>query len=217
MNCLNCNKELTKGQLKYCSNTCQKEYENNQRIQLWLNGEDNGLRGNQLSSTIRNYLLKKHNYKCDICGWGEMNPITNKIPLEIHHIDGDYTHNTEDNLQVLCPNCHSLTPNFRNNGQGRPNRIGSNLKRTKKLCIDCGKEILSTSIRCKECEAKHRVTEKRIKREELKQLIRDIPFTEIGKQYNVTDNAIRKWCKRYNLPFRKKDINILTDEEWEKI
>ena len=33
------------------------------------------------------------------------------IPLELHHIDGNRFNNKIDNLQILCPNCHSLTPN----------------------------------------------------------------------------------------------------------
>ena len=35
--------------------------------------------------------------------------------------------------------------------------------------------------------------------------------------FGVTDNAIRKWCKLYNLPFKVKDIKTYSDEEWEKI
>ena len=124
---------------------------------------------------------------------------------------------SESNLQVLCPNCHSLTPNFRNNGQGRPGRITTENRSSKKYCIDCGKEIFSTSLRCRDCEHKNRITEKPVTREELKILIRTKPFTEIGKMFKVTDNAIKKWCKTYNLPFRKKDINLYSDDEWELI
>ena len=40
---------------------------------------------------------------------GEINPYTRTIPLEIHHKDGNYLHSVEDNLMLLCPNCHSLT------------------------------------------------------------------------------------------------------------
>ena len=56
--------------------------------------------------------FEKYNNKCQICGWGEENPTTHKIPLQIHHIDGDCTNNKEENLQLLCPNCHSLTETF---------------------------------------------------------------------------------------------------------
>lgn len=44
-----------------------------------------------------------------------------------------------------------------------------------------------------------------------------MPFTKIGEMYNVTDNAIRKWCDNYNLPRRKKDILQYSEEEWGKI
>ena len=56
---------------------------------------------------------------------------------------------------------------------------------------------------------------KPITREELKNLIRIFPFVEIGKQFNVSDNAIRKWCKLFSLPFKKEEIKKYTDKEWE--
>ena len=56
-----------------------------------------------------------------------------------------------------------------------------------------------------------------INRETLKKLIRTKPFTKIGEQYQVSDNAIRKWCIKFNLPSKKKDINSYSDEEWENI
>lgn len=47
--------------------------------------------------------------KCEMCGLGEW--MGNKIVLELHHIDGNRFNNDLSNLQILCPNCHSLTPN----------------------------------------------------------------------------------------------------------
>ena len=41
-----------------------------------------------------------------------MNPFTEKFPLTVHHIDGDCRNNKEDNLELLCPNCHSLTGTY---------------------------------------------------------------------------------------------------------
>lgn len=41
------------------------------------------------------------------------------------------------------------------------------------------------------------------------QLIQDLlkyPMIQIGKKYNVSDNAVRKWCKKYDLPYKQKDI-----------
>lgn len=56
-------------------------------------------------------LLNIREYKCECCGNSEW--LGQKIPLEIHHIDGDHYNNSLDNLQLLCLNCHALTPNFR--------------------------------------------------------------------------------------------------------
>jgi len=50
--------------------------------------------------------------KCEVCGLlGEYNgkPLT----LELHHIDGDRKNNSLENLQILCPNCHSQTHTYR--------------------------------------------------------------------------------------------------------
>ena len=69
-------------------------------------------------------MFEKFNNRCCKCGWGETNPYSQTIPLEIDHIDGDYSNNNEKNLQLLCPNCHSLTSTYKgaNKGQGRKDR-----------------------------------------------------------------------------------------------
>lgn len=52
-------------------------------------------------------------------------------------------------------------------------------------------------------------------RDKLKDLIRNKPFTEIGKMFGVTDNAVRKWCTIENLPKSKTLINFYSDKEWD--
>ena len=39
--------------------------------------------------------------------------------LQIDHIDGDFHNNLAENLRLLCPNCHSQTPNFAGRSRGR--------------------------------------------------------------------------------------------------
>ena len=56
-----------------------------------------------------------------------------------------------------------------------------------------------------------------MRRDELKKLIRSKSFCAIGKQFNVSDNAIRKWCKNYNLPTKKSEIKQYSDKEWEEV
>ena len=73
-------------------------------------------------------------------------------------------------------------------------------------CIDCDKTIDIKAIRCKECENANRHKVERPSKEELSQLLQDSNFSSIGRTYGVSDNAVRKWCKYYGLPYRKKDI-----------
>jgi hypothetical protein len=54
-------------------------------------------------------------------------------------------------------------------------------------------------------------------RDELKFLIRNSSFKEIGRKYGINDNSVRKWCDAYNLPRRAIDIKRYSDEEWESI
>ena len=215
--CLYCKKELTSDQRHntYCSIKCANEHRKQQKIEDWLNGKTSGTRqGGQISESIRKYLLEKNNYKCQCCGWGEINPVTKKVPLEIHHIDGDYLNNKPENLQVLCPNCHSLTPNFK--ALNKSDRVRTQVRK-QNYCIDCGQPISFGATRCKSCNGKQQITEKPVTRKNLKEMIRNMPFTTIAKQFDVTDNAIRKWCIAYGLPSKKKDIKQYTDEEWDQI
>ena len=54
-------------------------------------------------------------------------------------------------------------------------------------------------------------------REILKNQIRTLSFCEIGRRYAVSDNTIRKWCKGFDLPFKKSEIANYTDEDWSNI
>lgn len=115
--CLNCGEKLNKNQQKYCSAKCQASFERKIYVDKVNAGLIDGLKKTgtttKVSDNIRSYLFEKYDNKCQLCGWGVIHPITGKIPLEIHHIDGDKTNNKEENLQLLCPNCHALTVNYK--------------------------------------------------------------------------------------------------------
>lgn len=126
MQCKNCLKEINPRN-KYCSIKCQKEFEYKEYICKWKKGEITGLRGDyQISMNIKKYIFNKYNNKCARCGWGVINKYTNTLPLEIEHIDGNYKNNKEENLILLCPNCHSLTSTYKganlNNGRKSRNK-----------------------------------------------------------------------------------------------
>lgn len=89
-------------------------------------------------------------------------------------------------------------------------------RREIKFCCDCNVQLKDyNSVRCPKCDKIHqRKVKDRPDRDLLKTLIRTKSFTEIGRLYGVTDNTIRKWCKGVNLPTKKSEISILTDDEW---
>lgn len=75
-------------------------------------------------------------------------------------------------------------------------------------------------MRCKPCSVNHIhsiLNDNELNRSQLKTLIRKYTFTKIGEMCDVTDNAVRKWCDKYNLPRKSREIKRFTDEEWDKI
>jgi len=122
--CLNCGKKLLSHQTKFCCSKCNSEYEHKEYIKRWQQGLETGLKGDyQISNHVRKYLFETRGCRCEICGWNSINVYTNTIPVEIHHKDGNYLNNTEENLQILCPNCHSLTETHKShNKNGRKGR-----------------------------------------------------------------------------------------------
>lgn len=71
--------------------------------------KDSSYQSFKLKKRILEEGIKEH--KCEMCGGTEW--LGHKIPLEIHHINGDNTDNRLENVQMLCPNCHALTDNYR--------------------------------------------------------------------------------------------------------
>lgn len=118
--CLACCTEISKKN-KYCDNVCQASFTHDQYISEWKAGRKTGDRGvntKNLSAHLVRYLKSKYNDSCSICNWHEVNLKTGQVPLEIDHMNGNSSDNAENNLRVLCPNCHSLTSNYKNSNKG---------------------------------------------------------------------------------------------------
>lgn len=110
-------------------------------------------------------------YKCSECGISEWNG--KEISLQLDHINGVNNDNRIENLRFLCPNCHSQTETF----------SGKRHKKWK-LCIDCGKEITSKSLRCRSCSSKKSNKKQRkfeVEKEELEKLLTEMSLVKIGK------------------------------------
>ena len=83
----------------------------------WLSGKRNVVTKN-ISGHIKRFLLEKYEEKCSLCGWNERHSSTLRAPLEVDHLDGNADNNYVENVRLLCPNCHALTPSFRNLNKG---------------------------------------------------------------------------------------------------
>lgn len=117
--CPNC--ETLTYNSKYCSTLCQHEYEWKERFQQIQDG-------NVLPEYhMKRYIIETRGEKCESCGIGaEWN--NKPLTLQMDHIDGNSDNNALDNLQILCPNCHTQTHtwcgrNKKNTKRNKYNRI----------------------------------------------------------------------------------------------
>lgn len=108
---------------KYCSRKCSKQGLRQEIVEKWLSAPE-GLKNLDSNSAIALHIKGLAEYKCTLCGWAKINRHTGRVPVQIHHVDGNPENNTIENLQVLCPNCHALTQSYKgaNRGKGRKNR-----------------------------------------------------------------------------------------------
>jgi hypothetical protein len=112
---------------------------------------------------------------CELCGQDEIWQ-GKKMSLILDHINGVNIDNRLENLRIVCPNCDATLDTF------------CSKNRTKVLKVK-----------------KERPT----KKVSLTQLYMDLEseksYVAVGKKYGVSDNAIRKWFKSYNVepPKRK--------------
>ena len=121
----------------------------------------------------------------------------------ITRINNGYTHKMPNLTYPIRLSEYGISPQFLELKEDKAN-----------YCIECGKKITYKSVRCSTCASINSRLVNRPNREDLKNLIRNNSFVAIGKLYNVSDNSIRKWCKSVNLPFRRSDIDNMSDEEW---
>lgn len=185
-------------------------------------------------------LISVFSSKCCICGFNAYSEA-----LDFHHVNPEekefaLSSNVMKSLDkqlteakkciLVCANCHrgihagyiqiptNYTTFFNEERAKELLEINEEIKHGKKhYCVDCGKVISNEAQRCSECASKNSRLVERPTRAELKNLIRNKPFTQIAKQFNVSDNAIRKWCKSEGLPTKKTEIKKYSDLEWENI
>lgn len=86
----------------------------------------------------RRRVFEEQNYSCNKCGISEWQGF--KISLELEHKDGNTTNNVRENLEGLCPNCHSITDTWR--GRNKPTKNGVT-EVTDEFLLQCLKETIN--------------------------------------------------------------------------
>jgi len=121
-NCLYCGTENEwKGYSytnKYCNSDCHNAHKTECKIIEWKQT------GKLSKRPVKEYLSRQKEgcWECGITQWNGK-----EIVLELEHIDGNSTNNKEENLSLLCPNCHSQTQTYKNRNKGN----GRHYRRTR--------------------------------------------------------------------------------------
>ncbi len=148
---------------------------------------------------IRDGIMEHKCYNCNLDKWLEI-----KIPLEMHHKDGNNKNNNLENLILLCPNCHALTDNYRGRNQARSTKTVEHItekKEHKRLdssntpCVSCG-NLRWNKAKTGLCSVCLKLSYRRVERpsiEILEQQTKKLGFCGTARLYGVSDNAIRKW------------------------
>lgn len=181
---------------------------------------------------------------CEICNITEWQNA--ELSFELDHKNGDNLDHRIENLRILCPNCHSQTPNYRgrkkknssiseyrkdnylealNSSNGKIERLVETPKEVKvrvrvkkdktfKICPQCLLEFQPTqskkskycSVLCYRMDSRSNFPPK----DELLKSFEELEsFVQVGKRYNVSDNAVRKWCRAYGILQERLNKNYM--------
>lgn len=148
--------------------------------------------------------------KCQICGYCKCNDA-----LDFHHIGDDKEFNIGQAIPrwkwsriveelkkcvLFCSNCHREIHSKKADDIELKNLIRPWIVVKCPICKmefdTCNSEQIYCSIKCLSFSNRKVV---RPSKEELQQLLDNTSWTQIGKMFGVSDNAVRKWAKRYGL------------------
>lgn len=170
------------------------------------------IRGKRIKQVLFTLGIKEE--KCEKCGLMYWNG--QPLSLELHHKDGNPYNNSLENFEILCPNCHSQTENFRGritkqekkemmwietNTQSKTKNKSIPKISPNKFCKCCGKNLTTKqkSFCSYKCMAEWNAQNVPTKEELIELREKYKSNVQIGKAKGVSDNAVKKWFKKYNL------------------
>jgi len=115
-NCLNCHEDIkVKNNIFFCSHNCYRQFEwKNNTLPKYLKMVEDELPMQKWQ--VRLMITRTRPHICEICSITEWN--NKPITLEVDHIDGNHKNNKQENLRLICPNCHSQTDTYKNKNRG---------------------------------------------------------------------------------------------------
>jgi len=184
--------KFEKNSNEYRKSICIGRFSKNNKKDLSsiLTKNSNYSRGHLKERLISENILENNCSECSLSDMWNNKPIT----LQLDHINGIRNDNRIENIRLLCPNCHSQTHTF----------SGRNLPLINK-CLDCNCRIKKQNDRCRKCSSKRNGIKSRkfeVSKEELTTLIKQYPMTKVGEILGVSDNAVRKRCKRLEIDYK---------------
>lgn len=193
------------------------EYEKRRNYVLSLNFDELGW------DIKREYLIFESNNTCDKCGTREW--LNNTIVLEINHINGNNKDHRKENLECLCPNCHSVTKNWRGRNKRNKRSKLTNQELLKHLLLNdwnMRKSLIEAGLtpkggnykRCHKIKREYEefggivselsIINKPTKEEFIAVLDKFDLYVDVADYYGVSKSTITSWCDDYGVKKIKK-------------
>ena len=170
------------------------------------------------------YVIAKDHHRANDCGQVYVHVLEAEKMLGrrllynevVHHRDSNKLNNLHSNLLVFSSNgdharfhmydCDESLLVSNSNGSFSCPKKNLDLF----ICPTCGKQKDKKASMCIDCR-KHQMRSKIPPIHLLKDKIEELGgnFSAIGRFYGVTDNSVRKWCKKYNLKYHSKDYRSI--------
>lgn len=138
----------------------------------------------------------------------------------VHHIDENKHNNLSENLMVFKTNSDHISFHKGNKNIKLDNDVYVTLNKKEEyiICPICNKNKMYNDakmcIKCFNKSRKELLNGFKIDREKIKEEVYYNSFVSVGKKYNTTDNAIKKWLKRHDIIYKKEIIKLIPYGEW---